>query len=284
MRIPFIPVQDILDGRKKKIPNKFQTVRDEFPLRGYLSCPQCNRNLTASASRGRAGGYFFYYHCSNGCKECQKANIMNDEIIPFLAKYKSNPQGMALYATILKSQLKLNNTKGKKEIETMVKDIGKLKLRLKNAKDLMLDGEFSASEYKEMKFEIEGELDKLNREEMQIREGIENYDTKIDDCLDLLLNLDKYYDTKNTEVKQKIIGSMFPEKLTFENNEYRTTKTNEAVDLICRIDKGLGKKKGGKKSDFSESSLRVESTDKKPNPLIKDIELLLKLKSCISID
>lgn len=55
----------------------------------------------------------------------------------------------------------------------------------------MLDGEFSASEYKEMKFEIEGELDKLNREEMQIREGIENYDTKIDDCLDLLLNLYK---------------------------------------------------------------------------------------------
>lgn len=253
----FYTVQDILDGRKKKIPNKFQTVRDEFPLRGYLSCPRCNRNLTASASRGRAGGHFFYYHCSNGCKERQKANIMNDEIIPFLAKYKSNPQGMTLYANILKSQLKLNNTTGKKEIETMVKDIGKLKLRLKNAKDLMLDGEFSASEYKEMKFEIEGELDKLNREEMQIREGIENYDTKIDDCLDLLLNLDKYYDTKNTEVKQKIIGSMFPEKLTFENNEYRTTKTNEAVELICPIDKGLGKKKGGKKSEFSESSLQV---------------------------
>lgn len=58
-----------------------------------------------------------------------------------------------------------------------------------------------------------------------------------------LLNLDKYYVTKNTEVKQKIIGSMFPEKLTFENNEYRTTKTNEAVELICPIDKGLGKKR-----------------------------------------
>jgi len=31
------------------------------------------------------------------------------------------------------------------------KSIGKLKLSLKNAKDLMLDGEFSANEYKEMK-------------------------------------------------------------------------------------------------------------------------------------
>ncbi|MBA3665618.1 MAG: recombinase family protein [Bacteroidetes bacterium] len=255
----FYAVQDILDGRKKNLPNKFQTVRDEFPLRGYLTCPQCNRNLTASASRGRAGGKFFYYHCGNGCKERQKASTMHDKIVPYLAKKcQSNIQATKLFATILKQQLKQNNTSGKKEIEGISKSIGKLKLRLKNAKDLMLDGEFSASEYKDMKYEIETELDKLNRDEIQYREGLENYDEKIDDCLELLLNLDKYYETKNTEIKQKIIGSVFPEKLVFENNEYRTTKLNDVVVLICPTDKGFGKKKGGKKSDFSESSLRVD--------------------------
>jgi site-specific DNA recombinase len=129
---------------------------------------------------------------------------------------------------------------------------------------LMLDGEFSASEYKEMKFEIETELDKLNREEAQFRQGIENYDDKIDDCLDLLLNLDKYYVSKNTEIKQKILGSVFPEKLIFQNNEYRTTKTNDVVALICPTDKGFGKKKGGKKTDFSVSSLRVVPTGIEP--------------------
>ncbi len=69
--------------------------------------------------------------------------------------------------------------------------------------------------------------------------GLENYDEKIDDCLELLLNLDKYYKTKNTEIKQKIIGSVFPEKLVFENNEYRTTKLNDVVTLICPTDKGF---------------------------------------------
>ncbi len=43
---------------------------------------------------------------------------------------------------------------------------------------------------------------------------------------------------------------MYPEKLTFENNEYRTTKTNEAVELICPIDKGLGKKQEGRNLTF----------------------------------
>ena len=253
----FYSVQDILDGRKKNIPNKNQTVRDEFPLRGYLTCPQCNKNLTASASRGRAGGRFLYYHCGSGCKERQKASVINDGIVPFLAEFKANPQATTLFATILKQQLKQNNTAGKKELETIAKSIGKQKQRLKNAKDMMLDGEFSASEYKDMKLEIENELEKLNRDELQFRQGIENYDSKIDDCLDLLLNIDEYYVTKNTEVKQKIIGSMFPEKLIFENNQYRTTKTNDVVGLICPKDKDLGKKKGGKKFDLTNSSLQV---------------------------
>ena len=253
----FYAVQDILDGRKKNIPNKNQTVRDEFHLRGYLTCPQCNKNLTASASRGRAGGRFLYYHCGSGCKERQKASVINDGIVPFLAEFKANPKATILFAAILKQQLKQNNTTGKKELETIAKSIGKQKQRLKNAKDMMLDGEFSASEYKDMKSEIETELEKLNRDEVQFRQGIKNYDSKIDDCLDLLLNIDEYYVTKNTEVKQKIIGSMFPEKLIFENNQYRTTKTNDVVGLICPKDKDLGQKKRGKKFDLTNSSLQV---------------------------
>ena len=138
-------------------------------------------------------------------------------------------------------------------------------MRLKNAKDMMLDGEFSAGDYKTMKIEIEEELENMNREELRIRQGMENYDTKIDDCLDVVLNLDKYYDTKNTEVKQKIIGSVFPEKLYFQDNEYRTTKLNEAVELLCKTDKGLGKKKGGKKTELSVSSLRVEPEGVEPS-------------------
>ncbi len=182
---------------------------------------------------------------------------MNTEFIVHLKEFNNSPKYMELFAEILKGNLKNCNNKGKKEAEKVTANIAKLKMRLKNAKDMMLDGEFSAGDYKTMKIEIEEELEKMNREEMQIRQGIENYDTKIDECLDLLVNLDTYYKAKNTEVKQKIIGSVFPEKLYFENNEYRTTKLNEAVVLLCKTDKGLGKKKGGKKTDFSASSLRV---------------------------
>ncbi len=253
----FYTVQDILDGRKKKIPAKFKTVRDEFPLRGHLSCPRCNKTLTASASKGRAGTLFYYYHCTNGCKERQKAFELNKQFLPFLSQFKTNPQTLNLYATILKDRLKEESTVDKKELENIAKSIGKQKLRLKNAKDLMLDGEFSASEFKDMKFEIEEEVDKLNRQEVSIRSGIENYDAKIDDCLDVLTNLDKYYVSVDTVGKQRIIGSMFPEKLYFENNEYRTKKINDAVELFVNNTKCFEGIKKGKDLLLSNLSHQV---------------------------
>ncbi len=38
---------------------------------------------------------------------------------------------------------------------------------------------------------------------------------------------------------QKLIGSIFPEKIYFENNSYRTTKINAVIEFICNLDKGL---------------------------------------------
>jgi hypothetical protein len=67
------------------------------------------------------------------------------------------------------------------------------------------------------------------------------------------------------------IGSVFPEKLVFENNEYRTTKLNNVVVLICPTYKELSKKKGGKKSDFSESSLLAEREGFEPPGLLHPV-------------
>lgn len=63
--------------------------------------------------------------------------------------------------------------------------------------------------------------------------------------MSLLTHLDIYYAEGPLEVKRKLIGSIFPEKLIFENGSYRTTKVNEAVELIGQFSKELGKEKAG---------------------------------------
>ncbi len=264
--VTFYKVQEIIEGRKKKLPNKYKTVRDEFPLRGFLKCPRCNKNLTASASTGKAGGKFYYYHCERTCKERQKAKVVNDGFITMLSDFKAKPKAMNLYAQILKNKLKQDNTTNKTALVKIMKEIEKQKQRLKNAKALMLDGEIMASEYKEMKIEIDETIKVLSIDEVRIKEGFENYESKIDKCLELLSMLDDYYKERTITTKQRIIGSLFPEKLVFENEIYRTPKLNEAVELICRKDNGFGKDKKEKHTISDMLSLEVRMKGLEPPP------------------
>ena len=235
----FYEVQDILLGRKNKnMPNKYTTVRDEMPLRGFLGCPKCGRNLTGSASKGRKGDKFFYYHCSNGCKERRKVEDINDLVLTMMKKFKSNPQSINLHANNLKTLLKTTNGENKTETERVSKDIDKNKQRLKNAQVLMLDGEINPTEYKEMKIKLEDDLVRLTAEEVKAKDNKGNYEKHIDTCVWIIKNLDRYYDAADTVTKQRIIGSIFDEKLIFEKNKCRTALINEVALQICRKDKG----------------------------------------------
>ncbi len=251
----FYSVQEVLQGRKKNVPTKNSRVRDELPLRGYLICPQCERTLTGSASTGRHGNKFFYYHCSNGCKERQKAGEVNHELLNLLHSFKVNPEALELYGNILKRSLKENNQSVKLDLQTITKDIEKQKQRLQNARALMLDGDITPDDYRGMKNDIESLLNELRIKEMLLKGGNENYDKQIDYCINLLKDIDNVYKNASTEGKQHIIGSIFPERLVFEKNKYRTPKLNTVVTLICfnnKPSKGVKKEKHAKTGVLSK--------------------------------
>lgn len=73
----FYEVQDVLNGNKRKTATKFVSA-ELLPLRGFLECPDCHRMLTGSASRGRHGNYFHYYHCTGSCKCRFRAATVNE--------------------------------------------------------------------------------------------------------------------------------------------------------------------------------------------------------------
>jgi site-specific DNA recombinase len=89
--------------------------------------------------------------------------------------------------------------------------------------------------------------------------------TYIDFGLELLLNLDKYFLSSPIEIQQKLISSVFPEKLIFDGENYRTTRKNELLELLTRIDEHPGtvsKKKALNNQDLScmAPQVRLELT------------------------
>lgn len=225
-------VQDILEGRKRNVPNKYMTVKEEYPLRGYLTCPRCNGKLTASASRGRSGAKFHYYHCTRGCKERVSADFLNKKFLSLIEGFQPNNAALEVLELLLKERFKLETKNATHQNTLANEEKIKLMARLTKVKNLMLDEEISIVEYKEMKSEIEADISKL--------EGIIKNNTQFSEvelkemhkCFEHLKNISSIYKSSDLEVKQRLLSVFFKENLIFEKDAFRTPKLNRAVELF----------------------------------------------------
>jgi hypothetical protein len=77
--------------------------------------------------------------------------------------------------------------------------------------------------------------------------------------------------------KRAIVGSIFPEKLTFDGTSFRTAKMNSFAKSIFLIKKELGGKKRGDQNLKNLNPRLVNLTGRYPNSFFADIENVLIL-------
>jgi site-specific DNA recombinase len=83
-----------------------------------------------------------------------------------------------------------------------------------------------------------------------------SYNTYVADGVSLLGNLAQSFIDGDLYTKQQIIGSIFPEKLTFENNQYRTIRLLDSHARMLSIGGQFKGKKNGPREFSSLSPLR----------------------------
>jgi len=143
--------------------------------------------------------------------------------------------------------------------------------RLSKARELILCGDIEAEDYRIMKSEIETRITRL---EVKLTGSItdsQNIEPLWDKAISNIFQLDSLYENGNTIQKRKIIGSVFPEKLTFDGSQFRTTKINEALEYILLIDNKIGSKKNGTNPSFLDLSREVTPAGQNSNHLIEDL-------------
>ncbi len=252
----FYEVQDVLDGRKRKTVSKY-TAKKELPLRGYLGCPVCGRNLTGSASKGRKERYF-YYHCVPACGNRRKAEDIHRLFIEKeLSKIVALEPYINLFKNIMQDYYEKSCRDGSKAISELQTEIEKNRQRIANAQQLMVDGELNAADYREIKIRYETIIQKLEREMNGISRVDKNMVEYLSAAVDILRNLPFYFKNASLPVQQKIVGSIFMNKLVFEENECRTPQYNEVIELICGLDAASGRLKKEQASENGSLSKEV---------------------------
>lgn len=134
-------------------------------------------------------------------------------------------------------------------------DIEKYEKRKKRIKDEYFDGNINKVEFEEYVKDIDKDIQSIQKQIEGVQALIQtNLTPKVEYAILLINNLQHYFKDAPVEVKQRLLGLIFPEKIEFDGKSFQTEKYNAVVDAIYNETKQL---RGIKKDNSDELSVSV---------------------------
>ncbi len=250
----FDKVQNVLNNRRKKHHVNHKKLNVKFPLKGFLLCPNCNNPLTASTSKGRSN-YYSYYHCISPCNGRYQLEDVNLWFSDFLKSISLNGPIKKLFEEIIKEQLS-KEEESKKLGPKHFEQIQKLVQKLERLQDIYIDGDIDKNDYQTTKYRYENIISELKEKENDVIDK-KNVFQLYQKAINKTENIENQYINSNIEDKRLLIGSIFPNKIHFENKKVRTADINPILAKISSINRAYSSLKKKDKSNKLDLSFKV---------------------------
>ncbi|RYD75872.1 MAG: recombinase family protein, partial [Sphingobacteriales bacterium] len=234
---------------KTKVTARIKEKDSKIYLRGHLICPRCGKALTASASKNRVGDRYWYYH-HNDCKIRYNAVEANERFNIYISSFRLPTEVVALARRVVKETISDNTNARAIEMSKINAEIESLKHRKGVAVDRNIDGTFDNDLLKETVQRYNEQISGLEIKQERLRALGNDTAEKIEYTLSLLQNFQKIISDSPVVVKDKLLCSIFPEKLEFDGRNYRTQKMNSAMEIFALKYNELGLYKN-EKADIS---------------------------------
>ncbi len=195
---------------------------------------------------------------------------MHEKLEDYLKSLTIPPEIKELYMVVLEDTFKSNEGDRKMQTQGLKQRIKDQEDKTARCDEMLLNRDIDRETHQLMISKLKEEI-ALLRKKIEFQESCETGFMKY--CrfgIPLLSNLSGFYMNANVEIKQKLLGSIFPAKLHFQENSYRTTPLNPALALILQKNKGLEKEKTGQ-TIFEESlSGGLPTTGLEPAPCCQE--------------
>ncbi len=119
-------VQDIINGKNHN-PPIYRKIHPDFPLRGTILCPQCNRKLTANWSKKK----YPYYKCSY----CKNINLRRQDIHRAFEEFLSHIKLSETIVELTEEAIKLNWEERNKTYEIELKELKSRQVEIAKEQD-----------------------------------------------------------------------------------------------------------------------------------------------------
>ena len=252
----FDKVQDILDGKRKGETKLSKAIDPDLFLRKYIVCPICGHSITGATSRGVGGKYKYYNCCHDGKHLRRPAEYVNDKFANWVGGLRPNQEVLDLYLEVLQDLRGEHKQDIQKEVEALRKDIEKVKERLIKADERFLEGNLKDEDYSRITENCKKQIQDLQGRIELLQTDTKGLKEKIDYSVNIIANLRNFMMDAPVKVKCKILSSMFPQKIEFDGEKYRTHDYNKVLDLIFQETnklRGYGEKESEKSEAVSHS-------------------------------
>ncbi|WP_254561012.1 hypothetical protein [Dyadobacter diqingensis] len=119
----------------------------------------------------------------------------------------------------------------------ILSELDSISIRMQKARIMKVDGDLEESDFKMIKEESATKTEELEKQLNSLQGRDKEIGVLLEKALKNLSGLDLLYENGTIEEKRKILGSIFPEKLTFDGVQHRTTRINEVLNLMDQAEK-----------------------------------------------
>ena len=152
---------------------------------------------------------------------------------------------VGLYIAVMADIFKENEGDRAKEIATIEKQLKGIDEWLLQIDRKYVEEKLTEEAYKRLMNDSKKKQDELERRKTELQSTDTNFMKYVQYGFSLVADLARYYLIAPVEVKQKMVGLIFPKKIMYENGEYRTTTQNAVLTLFsantAKIEQLFGK-------------------------------------------
>jgi site-specific DNA recombinase len=258
----FQKVQVVLKGRRWHGLKPSHT-NLAFPLRDFLSCEYCGRQITGSISKGRRKKYG-YYHCRNKCKTRVSIEQTHKMVGELLSNLQISSNIKELFADVLRDTESTINGNKQAQLNAKIERHQHLKMSIEQAENMLLKSEIGPDRFNNIVTRLNNELMNINMEIEVLGANEGSLTEYIDSGLELLESLEMLFSESDYDGKRILAGSLFNQRLIFGNGGCRTREVNEVLALLTRTGKGFEGNKKGKATKIGSFSGLVPRTGVEP--------------------
>ena len=165
-----------------------------------------------------------------------------------------------LFKLILEDNYKTSQQSQYNDIKRVKSEIESLETKKGKLLDKLLEEVISNEVYTKHNGSIDKELTEKRNELLNLNDYQKDLSEYINYGLKLIQNLETFFENSDVLIKNKLMSSIFEDKIEFDGEKYRTPKFKDGFGFIYQKTnelKGLKKEKGDNFSDISRLVLKM---------------------------